>query len=343
MINNTSSLKKKSKLSSLLNPKYMTVYATVSLFIFAFIAGSVIYGDKGFSTLRTFFNIFIDNAHLGISAVGMTVVLISGGIDLSVGAVAALTTMIISFGSENLGIHPYICIAIGIFVGCLFGFLMGSMIYYFKVPPFISTLAGMFMARGLCAIISRSSIPIRHEAFELIAKWKIKFSKPPAAINLAVLIFFAMIIVGVFIMHSTKFGRNVYAIGGNETSARLMGLPVGKTIILVYTFNGFCSALAGLAFAFYTRSGWSLNLQGMELDVIAAAVIGGTLLTGGVGYVFGTLFGVMLQSLIPTFITFNGKLDSWWGKIFIGVLLLAFIGLQRLVVWSAGRKKPAND
>ncbi|MDD2375607.1 MAG: galactofuranose transport system permease protein [Clostridiales bacterium] len=331
------------KLPRLLNPKYMTVYATIILFSLAFFAGSMIYGDKGFSTMRTFFNLFVDNAHLGISAVGMTVVLISGGIDLSVGAVAALTTMIISFGTETLGFHPYLCILAGIFTGCLFGFLMGSMIYYFKVPPFIATLAGMFMARGLCAIISRSSIPIRHDAFSALAKWKIKFSKPPAYINLAVVIFFAMIVIGIFILHSTRFGRNVYAIGGNETSAKLMGLPVGRTIIMVYTFNGLCSSLAGLAFALYTKSGWSLNLQGMELDVIAAAVIGGTLLTGGVGYVFGTLFGVMLQSLIPTFITFNGTLDSWWGKVFVGVLLLAFIGLQRIVVLSAERKKAVDS
>lgn len=326
-------------LFTLYNPKFMTVYATITLFLAAFLIGSLIYGDKGFSTWRTFFNLFVDNAHIGISAVGMTLVLISGGIDLSVGAVAALTTMVISYGSEILGIHPYICIAAGIFVGCLFGFLMGSMIHFFRVPPFITTLAGMFMARGLCAIISRSSIPIRHEAFAEMARWKIKFSTPTAYINIAVLIFFAMIILGIFISRYTRFGRNIYAVGGNESSARLMGLPVGKTIILTYSFNGLCSSLAGLAFALYTKSGWSLNLQGMELDVIAAAVIGGTLLTGGVGFVFGTLFGVMLQALIPTFITFNGKLDSWWGKIFIGVLLLAFIGLQRAVVWSMDRKK----
>lgn len=327
-------------LSKVLNPKYITVYTTVSLFVVAYIVGAIMYGDKGFFTLRTFMNLFSDNAHLGISAVGMTLVLISGGIDLSVGAVAALTTMFISFGSEVMGVDPYICTVFALLMGALLGFLMGSMIHYFNVPPFITTLSGMFFARGLCALISRESIPIRSAGFDALAGWKIKLvEKPVAYLNFAILLFIAVIVIGVFITRYTKFGRNIYAIGGNEVSAKLMGLPVARAKVLVYTFNGLCSALAGFAFALYTKSGWSLNLNGMELDVIAAAVIGGTLLSGGVGSVLGTFFGVLIQALIPTFITFNGTLDSWWGKIFIGVLLLLFIGLQRIVVVSSGKRK----
>lgn len=323
----------------LLTPKYITLTTTISLLIVFYVTGAALYGGQGFLTMRTFMNLFIDNAHIGISAVGMTLVLISGGIDLSVGAVAALTTMLVAFGSERLGINPFVCTFGALLLGAFLGFLMGGMIQVFQVPPFIATLSGMFFARGLCAIISRDSIAIRAETFSALAAWKITLvQKPRAYINFAVFLFIAVLLIGIYITRYTKFGRNVYAIGGNEQSARLMGLPVSRTKIAVYTINGFCSALAGIAFALYTKSGWSLNLMGMELDVIAAAVIGGTLLTGGVGSVFGTLFGAIMLALIPTFITFNGKLDSWWGKIFIGALLLLFIGLQRVVVVSSAKR-----
>ncbi len=324
----------------LFNPKYITLTTTITLLLLFYVVGVAIYGGKGFFTMRTFMNLFIDNAHIGISAVGMTLVLISGGIDLSVGAVAALTTMLIAFGSEKLGIDPFVCALFALAMGALLGFAMGGMIQVFQVPPFIATLSGMFFSRGLCAIISRDSIAIRAANFGALASWKIALvQKPKAFINFPVFLFLAVLLIGIYVTRYTRFGRNVYAIGGNEQSARLMGLPVARTKIAVYTINGFCSALAGIAFALYTKSGWSLNLNGMELDVIAAAVIGGTLLTGGVGSVFGTLFGVLMLALIPTFITFNGKLDSWWGKIFIGVLLLAFIGLQRVVVVSSAKRK----
>ena len=131
----------------------------------------------------------------------------------------------------------------------------------------------------------------------------------------------------------------MYAIGGNETSAKLMGLPVGRTKVLVYGFNGLCSVLAGVAYALYVKSGWNLSLQGAELDVITCAVIGGTLLTGGVGYMLGTLFGVLLKSIIPALITFNGNLLSWWGKIATGLLLLLFICIQKVVVGTTGGRK----
>jgi simple sugar transport system permease protein len=117
-----------------------------------------------------------------------------------------------------------------------------------------------------------------------------------------------------------------------------MGLPVARTKILVYGFNGLCSVLAGVSYALYVKSGWNLSLQGGELDVITCAVIGGTLLTGGVGYMAGTLFGVLLKSVIPALITFNGNLLSWWGKIATGALLLLFICIQRSVVVTSAKK-----
>ncbi len=137
-----------------------------------------------------------------------------------------------------------------------------------------------------------------------------------------------ILVVAIFVAHYTGFGRAVYAIGGNELSARLMGLPVNRTKMLVYTLSGLCSALAGIALSIDVGSGHGSYAMGMELTVIAAVVIGGTLLTGGVGYVFGTLFGVLVIVVIQTLIQFNGQLSSWWTPIVVGALTLVFIGIQ---------------
>ena len=345
----TQTAPRQSLFSRIANPKFIMVYATIGLFLLIYLFGALAYGNVGFTTLRTFTTLFVDNAYYGISAVGMTMVLITGGIDLSVGAVASLTGMFIAYGTTVLGIHPIICILFSLFVGVGLGLLMGWVIHYLNVPPFITTLTGMFLARGTCSLISRESIEINHPMIDSLASWKVYFMhlkdgewvriKPSAYINLNVILFFVVLLIGMYLLQRTRFGRNIYAIGGNEQSAKLMGLPVGRTKVMVYGFNGLCSVLAGITYALYVKSGWNLSLQGAELDVITCAVIGGTLLTGGVGYMIGTLFGVMLKSIIPALITFNGNLLSWWGKIATGLLLLLFICIQRIVVRSSDHRK----
>ena len=340
---------RQSLIGRLLNPKYIMVYATVGIFLIIYIFGAIMFGGVGFTTLRTFVNMFVDNAYYGISAVGMTMVLITGGIDLSVASIACLTGMFIAYGSTVLGIHPIICMLASLVMGVGLGALQGATIHYLNVPPFITTLTGNFLARGVCSLISRESISVSHPMIDSLAGFKIYFKhlvdgewvkiKPIAFLNLNVLVFLAMIIIGTIIMQKTRFGRNVYAIGGNEQSARLMGLPVGKTKVIVYAFNGFCSVIAGIAYVLVVKSGWNMALQGGELEVISCAVIGGTLLTGGVGYMGGTMFGVLLKSVIPALITFAGNLNSWWGKIATGALLLLFICIQRAVVTYSNRKK----
>ena len=335
--------------NKLFNPNFIMVYAAILIFLIIYAFGAIMYGKVGFTTLRTFINMFIDNSYYGISAVGMTMVLITGGIDLSVAAVASLTGMIIAYGTGVLGIHPAICILFSFVIGIGLGLLMGVTIHYLNVPPFITTLTGMFLARGVCSLISRESLTISHPWIDALAGWKVYFMhmvdgewvkiKPIAFINLNFILFIAMILIGFFILQRTRFGRNIYAIGGNEQSAKLMGLPVGRTKVLVYGFNGFCSVLAGVAYALYVKSGWNLSLQGGELEAISSAVIGGTLLTGGVGNMLGTLVGVLLKSVIPTLITFNGNLLSWWGKIATGLLLLLFISIQTFITNYSTRKK----
>ncbi len=341
--------RRQSALTRIFNPKYIMVYATLGVFLVIYLFGALMYGDKGFTTLRTLTLMFSDNAYVGVSAVGMTMVLITGGIDLSVAAVASLTGMFVAYGVTVLGLDPWVCVLFSLAVGTALGLVMGAAIHYLNVPPFITTLTGMFMARGVCALISRESISIDNPTIDYLAglKWYIMRLqdgewvklKPVAYINLSVLIFIAMIIIGTIILQKTRFGRNVYAIGGNEQSARLMGLPVARTKVLVYGFNGLCSVLSGIAYALYVKSGWNLALQGSELDVISCCVIGGVMLSGGVGYMQGMLLGVLLKATIPAIITFNGTMNSWWAKIFTGLLLLLFIIIQRVVVASSDRAK----
>ncbi|CAM3136600.1 galactofuranose ABC transporter, permease protein YjfF [Paenibacillus lupini] len=312
----------------MLNRKFVPILVTFGLLAAMFAAGSFRY--TGFFSAQVLYNLLIDNSFLIITAVGMTFVIISGGIDLSVGSVIALTTMLSASLVEQQGWSPGVVIPLVLIIGALFGTVMGAIIHYFKIQPFIVTLAGMFLARGICYIISINTITVTNSFFTKVAQTKI--SLPGGSfISINVIIALAVVLAAIFLAHYTRFGRNVYAIGGSEQSALLMGLPVARTKILVYTFSGFCSALAGVVFTFYMLSGYGLHAMGLELDTIAAVVIGGTLLTGGVGYVAGTFIGVLIQGVIQTIISFEGTLSSWWTKIVIGLLLFVFILFQRLL------------
>jgi simple sugar transport system permease protein len=231
---------------------------------------------------------------------------------------------------EHHGWHPGAVIPLVLLMGTAFGAFMGFLIERFRLQPFIVTLAGMFLARGLCYLISIDSISIANEAYAEISQLRIPLWDG-AALSLNAVIAIAVLLAAIFIAHCTAFGRAVYAVGGSEQSALLMGLPVRRTILWVYTLSGFCSALGGVIFTFYMLSGYGLHAVGLELDAIAAVVIGGTLLTGGVGYVAGTLFGVLMLGIIQTLISFDGSLSSWWTRIVVGLLLLVFCLLQRLL------------
>ena len=315
--------------------KYLSGIAASALFFIAFIAGSVLY--RGFFSLQTFFNLFIDKSFLLVSATGMTLVILSGGIDLSVGSVLAFTTMVIASLTEFAHLNPFLAILIALTAGSLMGFGMGLIIACWNVPPFIATLAGMFFARGACYLISIQSIAMRDKTMQALALWKLRFGGA-GFISVNVIIALVIILIGIYLSLYTKFGRNIYAVGGSETSALLMAIPVKRTKVLIYTINGFCSAMSGVVFSFYMLSGYGLHAQGMEMDVIASVVIGGTLLAGGTGYVFGSVFGVLTLGIIQSLIMFNGRINSWWTKITVGVLLLIFIGLQRFIV-AVGKKQ----
>ncbi|MFJ6443365.1 galactofuranose ABC transporter, permease protein YjfF [Streptomyces sp. NPDC091649] len=308
--------------------RFLPVVATFAVFVVTFGAGSVRY--ENFASGQVVANLFVDNSFLIVLAVGMTFVILTGGIDLSVGAVAALSTMIAAATLEA-GWPPLLSIVAVLGSGATLGLLMGLVIHHFEVQPFIVTLAGMFLARGLCFLISVESVSITDPAFRKFAAGAITL---PGDITLtySVVIALAVVLAAMYVLHLTRFGRTVYAVGGSESSARLMGLATSRTKVGVYVVSGFCSALGGLLFSLYMLSGYGLHAVGMELDVIAAVVIGGTLLAGGTGYVAGSVVGVLVLGTVQSLISFEGTLSSWWTKIVIGVLLLAFIVLQRLIV-----------
>ncbi|MCA9872331.1 MAG: sugar ABC transporter permease YjfF [Anaerolineales bacterium] len=316
--------------------KFMPLLATVGVFALLYLYGFLQY--KGMRQPQAFFNLFINNAFLLITSIGMTFVILSEGIDLSVGAVIALTSVASAALLENYGMNPVLVIVLMLLMGTLFGGIMGAIIHFFKVQPFIVTLAGMFFARGMCFFISLDAIPIKDPLYRTMALTRIQIPGfERAFLSLSAVIAIVVLIVGMYVAHFTRYGRSIYAIGGNEQSALLMGLPVGRIKVSVYALNGFCSALAGIVFSISLLSGHGLYAVNVELDAIASVVIGGTLLTGGQGYVFGTLFGVLVTGLIQMLIQFNGELSSWWTRIAVGALTLIFIGVQSL--FTSRRKK----
>lgn len=317
--------------------RFMPVLATTVVFAVGFAICSLIYPN--FASPRVVMNLLTDNAFLGIVAVGMTFVIISGGIDLSVGSVIGFTTVFLALAIERAGMPPLAAFVVVVLLCALFGAVMGAAIQYFELPAFIVTLAGMFLARGASFLLSTESIPITAPFYGELAEHALLL---PGGFRLTVpaMIMLAVVALCAVLLHLTRFGANVYALGGSRSAAALMGIEVGRTTVLIYTLSSVLAGISGIVFSLYTSSGYSLSAVGVELDAIGAAVIGGTLLSGGHGFIFGTFVGVLIQGLIQTYISFDGMLSSWWAKIATGLLLFGFIALQQLMLLLARRRRP---
>lgn len=303
---------------------------TLAIFLLVYFVGSQLY--PAMQKPQVFFNLFINDSSLLLVSIGMTMVILSGGggIDLSVGGVIALVSTA-SAALLRSGVSPYLVLPLMIILGVALGGLMGWIIQYLKVQPFIATLMGLFFTRGMAYIISLTSVTITNEVYRTFALTPIYIPFiPKAYIYPTTLVGPIMLLVAIYLSFFTRFGRTIYAMGNNEQSALLMGLPVARTKIMVYAFSGFCSALAGIVFSMALLAGYGQFATGMELDAIAAVVIGGTSLSGGVGNVIGTLFGVLIHGTIVSILQFNGTLSSWWTRIGVGVLTLIAIGIQSL-------------
>lgn len=320
----------KQYINSAIASRYFQFFVTVILFIVLYGIGIAMY--NGFSRPQVFWNLLIDNASLIIVTVGVTFTIITGGggIDISVGAVVALVCMCLAYLLQNTELAIPVVICLVLLIGIVIGFVQGYLISVFKMQPFIVTLAGMFFCRGMTAVISRDTINIDNPSYVAIASERINMFGT-GFISVGALVALIVLIIAIIVLKYTKFGRTIFAIGGNENSASLMGLPVTKTKILAYVISSFCAALGGVVYSWTMLSGYTLHAMGMEMDAIASSVIGGTLLTGGVAFMPGTIFGVLIQGIILTFITFQGTLSAWWTKIVVGALLCIFIIMQALI------------
>ncbi|MEJ0011672.1 MAG: galactofuranose ABC transporter, permease protein YjfF [Bauldia sp.] len=315
--------------------RYLPLLATIVVFAALFITGGLLY--KHFFSTLVIGHILADNAFIIIAAIGTTFVILSGGIDLSIGSMIGFVGVCMA-NLDAVGWHPLASAALMLAFGALFGAAQGFTIDFCKAQPFIITLAGLFLLRGACFMVNLDSVPIRHPFVMAFAGANIPFPTGGFLASSAI-VMLVVLAAGIVIAHFTRFGTYVYALGGDSASALLMGVPVRKTIVSVYALGGFYSALAGVIYALYTSSGYPLAGQGNELSAIAAVVLGGTLLTGGVGLVAGTLFGGMILGLISTLINFNGSLNSAWIMISGGVLLFLFIVMQKSLVSSFGFRR----
>ena len=317
--------------------RFLPVLGTLATLAIILIIGEMRYGigdgRRAFISIKLFSNLLIDNSYLLVLAVGMTFVILTGGIDLSVGAVVALVGLVTA-KLFLAGASLPVVIIVGVLIGTACGLLVGTLVQVFDIQPFIASLAVMFLARGLANVVSVQSLPIDDPSFAALAAWSLKFGEGKGLwrINASMIVAFAVLLIGFMILHYTRFGRTVYGLGAGDQgqAVRLMGLNEGRTRMIVYVISGTCAGIAGILFALYTKSGFNLTGIGMELDAIASVVIGGTLLAGGYGFVLGSAVGVLVYGLIQVLIAREG-LDSWWTKVFIGLVLLGFVVLQRVI------------
>ena len=335
-----------------INSNNLLLYITIALFIVMYIGGCIVYGGKGFTHLQTFLNILINNAGLICIASGMTCVMLTGGIDISVGSVVAMDCMFLAVGMEKWGLDARLLIVLVLIIGIVFGAVQGFCISYLEIQPFIVTMAGMFFARGMTAIIDINQVSIdTNEFFIALSNWKWNIPFGIGAylnkkgklqipyVRASVIVALIVVLVVFLMLRYTKFGRGIYAVGGNQQSATLMGLDVKKIKLKTYILSSFVTSIGGICYCLNTMCGTTTQAAGLEMDAISSAVIGGTLLTGGVGNVIGSLFGVLINGTISSLVKFNGKLVSSWANIVTAILLCFFIVLQAIFAKIKESKK----
>lgn len=341
-------MKTKRKLDS----NTVLVFITIALFVVMYAIGCGIYQDKGFGNLQTFLNILINNAGLICVTCGMTCVMLTGGIDISVGSVIAMDCMLLVYGMTEWKMGALQMVALILIIGIVFGAIQGFLVGYLEIQPFIVTMAGMFFARGMTAVICSGQISITEQDNPTFYGWANAKINLPEFLGKAnrhgkivvpymrptVIIAFLVLILIFLMLKYTKFGRNLYAVGGNQMSATMMGLNVKKTKMLSHILSSFLCSIGGILYCLNTMSGSVNQATGLEMDAIASAVIGGTLLTGGVGNVIGSFFGVMITGTITVLVNTNGKLLSSWANIATAALLCIFIILQSVFALVKARR-----
>lgn len=335
-----------------LNGNSILLLITVILFVVMYAAGCIVYAEKGFTHLQTFLNILINNAGLICITAGMTCVMLTGGIDISVGSVVAMDCMFLAVGMEHWGMKSPVLMLLVLVIGVVFGIVQGFCIAYLDIQPFIVTMAGMFFARGMTAVICTDQVSIVSDAlFVKLSNMKLNIPFNIGAyenkkgilqvpyVRITVVIALLVVLLIFLMLKYTKFGRSIYAVGGNSQSATLMGLDVRKTKMKTYVLASFLASVGGICYCLNTMCGTTTQATGLEMDAISSAVIGGTLLTGGVGNVGGSLVGVLINGTISTLVKSHGKLVSSWANIVTAILLCFFIVLQAILAKVKESKK----
>ena len=336
-----------------MNSNGVLLLITILLFALMYLAGCVVYADKGFGYLQTFLNILINNSGLICVTCGMTCVMLTGSIDISVGALIAMDCMFIAVGIEFWGMSAPVLMLLVLLIGVVFGLVQGLCVGYLGIQPFIVTMAGMFFARGMTAMISTQQVTIKSSEF-FVGLANLKFAIPfqigaylnkagklmVPYIRLPVIIALAVLVITFLLLRYTRFGRSLYAVGGNQQSAALMGLDVKRTRMKAYVLSSLLCSVGGICYCLNTMAGTTTQALGLEMDAISSAVIGGTLLTGGVGNVIGSFFGVLINGTISSLVKTNGKLVSSWSNVVTALLLCFFIMLQAVFAkWKVRTKK----
>ena len=314
---------------------------TIVVFFLMYI-GAVVFQGAGFLKPQTFFNILNTQGGLIIVSCGMSIVMITGGIDISVGGVVALVTMCcaVNLDFHNGSVLTSILIALGI--GIAFGVVQGFLVAYLDIQPFIVTLAGMFFAKGMTTIVNTNPFNVANEQFQALKNTRVivpgmgstnrKGIYVDAYVEVGVIVALITVVVLFCVLRWTKLGRSFYAVGGNSQSALMLGINVKRTRFISHLISGLLAGIAGYVYFIHVGSGSATNASGMEMNAIASSIIGGTMLTGGVGNIIGTFFGVLSLSTIQNIVTSAGLDDAWWTGITIAGMLCLFLVLQSVIM-----------
>ena len=324
---------------------------TIAVFFLLYI-GAMVFLRSGFLKPQTFFNILNANAALIILACGMSLVMITGGIDISVGGVTALVSMCCAVYLDYKGGNVFMAVIIAIAIGLAFGAFQGVLVAYLDIQPFIVTLAGMFFARGMTTIVNTSPFNVENETFVALKMTRVnvpglgsvnKLGKyVPAYVEIGVLVALLVVIVMFVLLRWMKLGRNFYAVGGNKQSALMLGINVKRTKFLSHLICGLLAGIGGFVYFLHVGSGSPSHASGAEMDAIASSIIGGTMLTGGVGNVLGTFFGVLSLSTIQNIVSSVGFDEAWWTGITKAVMLCLFLVVQSVVMSVRKKRNAAN-
>ena len=321
---------------------------TVIVFFLMYI-GAIVFQGGGFLKPQTFFNILNANAALLIASLGMSIVMITGSIDISVGGVAALVSMCCAVYLDHMGGNVVVSLLIAVGIGLAFGLVQGYLVAYLDIQPFIVSLAGMFFARGMTTIVHTNPFNVENEAFVALKDTRVvvpgmgtvnRIGKyVDAYVEIGVIVAILIVALLFFVLRYTKLGRGFYAVGGNRQSALMLGINVKRTRFLAHLICGLLAGIGGYVYFLHVGSGAASHATGMEMNAIASSIIGGTLLTGGVGNIIGTFFGVMSLSTIQNIVSSAGLDQAWWTGITVAAMLCLFLVIQSVIM---ARKSRSN-